>query len=74
MNVFTGEDFDAADHIFEIRKRVAPLVHILTRPLAKLTPCDHDWPDSEEGGGTDINGSCTKCGMSFMLYIHSECP
>ncbi len=37
-----------------------------------FTPCDHDWP--EDDCGTDMNGCCTKCGMSFMRYIHMECP
>ena len=36
------------------------------------TPCDHDWPDGD--CGTDMNGCCTKCGMSFIRYIHTECP
>jgi hypothetical protein len=35
-------------------------------------PCAHDWPENE--GGTDINGVCTKCGMSFMAHVHMECP
>jgi hypothetical protein len=35
-------------------------------------PCAHYWPENE--GGTDIDGSCTKCGMSFQHYIHMECP
>lgn len=35
-------------------------------------PCDHDWP--EEDDGTHMNGCCTKCGMSFIRYIHTECP
>lgn len=69
--VFSGEDFDEADHICEIKAR--PYVHILTRPLATVARCEHDWPD-DTTGQTDMNGSCTKCGMSFMLYIHSECP
>lgn len=69
--VFSGEDFDAADHICEVRRRPV-LVHTLTRPLASVAKCDHEWP--EDGHGTDMDGSCTKCGMSFMLYIHCECP
>ncbi len=36
--------------------------------------CDHDWPDDPAGGGTDTNGCCTKCGMSFIRYIHTEMP
>ena len=36
------------------------------------TPCDHDWPEDDHG--TDMSGFCTKCGMSFMRYIHTECP
>lgn len=35
--------------------------------------CDHDWPD-EPDGDTDMSGRCTKCGMSFIRYIHTECP
>jgi hypothetical protein len=35
--------------------------------------CDHDWSDDEDGQ-TDMNGCCTKCGMSFQRYIHTECP
>ena len=34
--------------------------------------CDHDWPDGDHG--TDMDGVCTKCGMSFMRYIHCYCP
>jgi len=83
MGVF-DDDFDKADHTGEIRKRdtltirrPVPYVHILTRPVASLAKCEHDWPELDVMGidvGTDINGSCTKCGMSFMLYIHSDCP
>lgn len=35
--------------------------------------CDHDWPDDIDGQ-TDMYGCCTKCGMSFQRYIHTECP
>lgn len=45
---------------------------LLTRPIASVAKCDHDWPEDDRG--TDMEGSCTKCGMSFMLYIHVECP
>jgi hypothetical protein len=34
--------------------------------------CDHDWP--EDKYGADMNGCCTKCGMSFIRYIHTDCP
>jgi len=37
-------------------------------------PCDHEWPDDPAGGGTDMSGRCTKCGMSFIRYIHMVCP
>lgn len=37
-------------------------------------PCDHDFPDNSDGRGTDMNGHCTKCGISFIRYIHTECP
>jgi len=69
---FTGEDFDAADHVGEIRRRPTVAIHTLARPLAKIAKCEHDWPESDRG--TDIDGSCTKCGISFLLYIHTECP
>lgn len=39
-------------------------------PTGKCT--DHDWPEGAHG--TDMDGSCTKCGMSFQRYIHTECP
>lgn len=35
--------------------------------------CNHQWPD-EADGQTDMNGRCTKCGLSFQRYIHSCCP
>ncbi len=115
--VFSGEDFDAADHVSEVRLRplesftpaeqnvitmfdpggaiewtpeeiaslkaaierhkglVRPQItinRILPRPLASVAKCDHDWPEGDRG--TDKDGSCTKCGMSFMLYIHCDCP
>lgn len=44
-----------------------------TKPVAP-EPCDHDWPEAPDGSGTDMDGSCTKCGMSFQRYIHTECP
>lgn len=39
-------------------------------PAAKA--CEHDWPAGE--GGTDLNGTCTKCGMAFQYMIHMEMP
>ena len=38
----------------------------------KPASCQHDWPEAD--GQTDSYGSCTKCGMSFQRYIHTECP
>jgi predicted Zn-ribbon and HTH transcriptional regulator len=35
--------------------------------------CDHEFSD-DETGQTDMYGACTKCGMSFQRYIHTECP
>lgn len=35
--------------------------------------CDHDWP-TDANGQNDMDGACTKCGMSFQFYIHVECP
>ena len=43
-------------------------VHITPLPVE----CDHDWPQCESG--VSMNGVCTKCGMSFIRYIHTECP
>jgi hypothetical protein len=39
-------------------------------PAAKCA--DHDWPEGPHG--TDMDGSCTRCGLSFLRYIHTECP
>ncbi len=46
----------------------------LAKRQALKTPakCNHDWP--EKDGQTDMDGSCTKCGMSFQYYIYMECP
>jgi len=35
--------------------------------------CAHEWT-SDSYGQTDMNGACEKCGMSFIRYIHTECP
>ena len=40
-----------------------------------LTPeineeCDHAW----EGGADMSQERCSKCGLSFMRYVHSCCP
>ena len=65
-----------ADKIAEIEKSVqaeygpdAKLVHV--SPSFDNT-CDHYWPEGEYG--TDMDGACTKCGMSFQRYIHCYCP
>ena len=48
-----------------------PEIYIHITPLPK--PCEHDWP-ADETGQVDMNGCCTKCGMSFTRYIFMECP
>lgn len=53
----------------------APSAAIVREPYARRateTPCDHDWPAGE--AGTDLNGTCTKCGMAFQYMIHMEMP
>ena len=46
----------------------AVIAHVTLTP----EPCDHDWPEDDHG--TDMNGCCTKCGMSFTRYIFTEAP
>lgn len=46
-------------------------VHEFVLPPAS-TKCAHDWPETEQGA--DLDGSCAKCGISFMAYVHMECP
>ena len=48
------------------------VLDLCARLEARKAPCDHDWPEAD--GQTDVNGFCTKCGMSFQRYIHTECP
>lgn len=43
----------------------------LSPPVSKRTACEHDW--SLDGRGTNMDGSCTKCGKSFQSYIHNDC-
>lgn len=47
------------------------IVHIT--PHYEPGACEHEWPLEDEQG-TDMNQCCPKCGMSFMRYIHTECP
>jgi len=32
--------------------------------------CDHDWEDGADGN----HERCSKCGLSFMRYVHCCCP
>ena len=50
---------------------VGTVVHV--SPHYEPGACDHDWSD-DSTGQTDMSGRCTKCGMSFLRYIHTECP
>lgn len=67
-----------AKHLEELR--IAAAKHMGVDPsqavVAHVTltpePCDHDWPEGDHG--TDMNGCCTKCGLSFTRYIFTECP
>lgn len=51
-------------------QEAAIVVHI--SPHYEPGACDHDWPETERG--VDMAGCCVKCGMSFIRYIHTECP
>jgi hypothetical protein len=44
----------------------------LFRSVPAAVKCEHEWPEDRDQ--IDMNGSCTKCGMAFMLYINFECP
>jgi hypothetical protein len=46
-----------------------------TADVMHLTPaidekCDHDWEDGADGNPE----RCSKCGLSFMRYVHCCCP
>lgn len=42
------------------------------KPSAVADKCRHDWPQGERG--VDMQSCCTKCGITFMRYILTECP
>ena len=44
----------------------------------RTEPCDHEWelpewasPDNDTGWPQEV---CSKCGMSMIRYIFTECP
>lgn len=46
----------------------------------RTEPCDHDWVLPEWAVPEDLNEGgwpqevCSKCGMSMIRYIFTECP
>ena len=46
-------------------------VYLHITPLS--SECEHEWPLEDEHG-TAMNQNCPKCGISFIHYIHTECP
>jgi len=72
----TKEQLDELKQKVAASMGIAPeeikVVHV--SPHYEPGACDHDWPDEPDGRQTDMNGRCTKCGMSFIRYIHTECP
>lgn len=63
-----SEQIKVGDKIPMENGEVGTVIHV----SPTYAPCDHDWPENEHG--TDMDGCCTKCGMSFIRYIHCECP
>lgn len=57
-------------YIGEVRPKEKIIIHVM--PLSPKPKCEHEWLQGDRG--VDLNGSCTKCGMSFQRYIHMECP
>lgn len=60
------------------RNAAQAVIAELAKVVVHITPttdggCGHDWP-ADSTGQTDMYGCCTKCGMSFQRYIHTECP
>lgn len=55
---------------------IGEIIDSLPLPTYHETPlpvkCDHDWPEGDNG--PEDGACCKKCGMSFMRYIHTECP
>lgn len=58
---------DEARQMFEYVLADAVVVHVAP---AIDEDCDHDW----EGGADGNPERCSKCGLSFMRFIHSCCP
>ncbi|MDQ2821991.1 MAG: hypothetical protein M3Y65_16625 [Pseudomonadota bacterium] len=66
---------DAMLLLYGVGADAAPLAVIVREPYARrgtAAPCEHDWPTGE--GGTDLDGTCTKCGMAFQYMIHMQMP
>ena len=61
---------ESIDEFIERRTRelVAEAAAMPPRPK-----CDHEWEHGEWPGGAYGPTECTKCGMSFMRYAHTEC-
>ena len=71
-----GEPMETGNYV-EVPAPAAPtaqeaVVAVHISPHYEPGACDHDWPEADHG--TDMAGCCTKCGMSFIRYIHTECP
>lgn len=52
-------------------EQVEDEVYVHIKPLP--VECEHEWPLEDEHG-TAMDQCCPKCGMSFIRYIHTECP
>jgi hypothetical protein len=66
---------DAMLLLYGVGVDAEPRAAIVREPYARrgtATACEHDWPAGE--GGTDLNGTCSKCGMAFQYMIHMEMP
>lgn len=50
-----------------------PLYAVHVAPYYKPGACEHDFT-ADEQGFTASDSICTKCGMSFVRYVHTECP
>jgi hypothetical protein len=66
MTWYTTEDArrDAAKHAQ--LKETDVVVHITPKIDEE---CDHDWEDGADGNPE----RCSKCGLSFMRFVHSCC-
>lgn len=66
-----GEPMPAGEEMFKYHGHSGPCPEKKTTVNTKA--CNHDWAEDSDGQ-TDMYGGCTKCGMSFQRYIHTECP